>query len=56
MGTRFVYNLKAFDNKILFNMPNDYTYLPFDLGPFLKVTGDQTNFKIAILNRGTNLQ
>jgi len=31
-------------------------YQPFDLGPFLKVTGDQTNFKIAILNRGTNLQ
>jgi len=24
-------------------------YQPFDLGPILKVTGDQQNFKIAIL-------
>jgi len=31
-------------------------YQPVDLGPFLKDTGDQTNFKTAILNRGTNLQ
>jgi len=31
-------------------------YQPFDLGPFLKVTGDQTKFKIAIINRGTKLQ
>jgi len=31
-------------------------YQPFDLGPILKVTGDQEKFKIAILNRGTKLQ
>jgi len=31
-------------------------YQPFDLGPIFKVTGDQQNFKIAILNRGTKLQ
>jgi len=24
MGTRFAYNIVAFDNNILFNMPNDY--------------------------------
>jgi len=51
-----------FDNIILLNVLNDGPYQafdpfqPFDLGPFLKVTGGQTNFKIAILNRGTNLQ
>jgi len=31
-------------------------YQPLDLGLILKVTGDQQNFKIAILNRGTKLQ
>jgi len=62
MGTRLAYNLKAFDNKILFNnvffsiyqiiIPTVtfVPYQPFDHGSFLKVTGDQKKFKI--LNRG----
>jgi len=61
MGTRYAYNLKAFDNNVLFNIPNDYLYHDlcpiqlFDLGPFLMVTGGKNNFKIAIINRGTKL-
>jgi len=32
------------------------SYQPFDLDIILKVTGDERNFKIAILNRGTKVQ
>jgi len=31
-------------------------YQPFDLDMILKVTGDERNIKIAILNRGTKVQ
>jgi len=31
-------------------------YQPFDLDIILKVTGDERNFKLAILNRGTKVQ
>jgi len=31
-------------------------YQPFDLDIILKVTGDQNDFKVAILNRSTKLQ
>jgi len=60
MGRTFAYYLKAFDNNVLFNMPNDtmtfVPYQPFDFDIILKVTGDQTNFKVAVFNRVTKLQ
>ena len=56
----------AFDNNVLFNMPNDYSYpgiltktfVPneqFDREIIMMVTEDQTTFKIAILKGGTKL-
>ena len=60
MGKRYAFYLIAFDNNILFNIPNDcpyqtfLAYEQFDLNIILKVTTAILNMDLADLNWGTN--